>query len=262
MRSQSKKGRLVKWALRGVAALCVTLPAISLATAAGMTVGAGGSICLGSGVWNLGCKDLLIQDGGALAVDRGRLVQRHMENQAAGTLDGGSGSIEVFGDWKNQGNFFAGTGTVSLIDGCGLGTTNIRGESAFCNLVIASSAGKTVYFEAGMTQGVTCAMDFSGESGNLLVIRSSVPGNQAFIALAPAASQNHDHEKVADMAGTAQFIAPGPPESYNSEDAGGNSRWFDRIPPIPTLSQLGFALFAAFILLAGCRVLRRSRPAP
>ncbi|MBW1817533.1 MAG: IPTL-CTERM sorting domain-containing protein [Deltaproteobacteria bacterium] len=250
---------------RWVAVFLVVTAAVALGPsmimAAGLTVGAGSGMSLGTGKLDLGCNDLVIQNGGELALDSATIIQRHVDNQVGGTIDGGQGSMDVYGDWTNHGTFIPGTSKVSLLDGCGLAMAYITGETTFCELLIASAMGKTVYFEAGKTQTISCSMDFTGVEGKLLVLRSSVPGSAGFVNLEEGATQHHDYENVADLVGTGQHIAPGRPSEFNSVDGGGNYRWFLNIP-VPTVSQAGFALLAMLMLFMGWRALRRSsRPA-
>lgn len=196
-----------------------------LLLAQGITVGAGGSIDVGSGSISLGCHDL--QVNGAVQLGSGTLNGlRHLG--IAGSLSGESGTISLSGDWNNAGMFDAGTGAVNINDGCGVSASTVIGTNGFYDWSVATSSGKQLNFSAGEFQYVSNAVVFNGTAGNLLRIRSSVADSPGFFQLSESGSQNVNYVDVRDnhapMPG--QFMAPGFPEEYNSVDSGGNFRWF------------------------------------
>ena len=157
------------------------------AGASGLTIGGSSTVKLGDALLNLGCNDLLIQ--------------------SAGTLQAQASTIRLAGNWDNQGTFDPGTGTVVFEDGCIPNLSSIAGGNTFFKLQIMTSTGKTVDFDAGATQIVLDALKLQGTAGNLLVLRSSNPGQQAFVKLEPGGSQNIDYVDVADNGATGQTLA-------------------------------------------------------
>jgi hypothetical protein len=171
------------------------------AAAAGLSIGADSTVQLGDALLALGCDDLLIKP--------------------TATLQAQASTISLAGNWDNRGTFGAGTGTVLFEDGCVPNLSSIAGSTTFFDLRITTSTGKTVRFEAGVTQKILDGLTLMGAPGNLLVIRSSIPGQQAFLDLAPAASQLIDYVDVADNGATGQDLAPG----AHSIDSGNTTGW-------------------------------------
>ena len=82
-----------------------------------LVIPANGVVNLGGGTTDLACTDLVI--AGALQLGSGRVVNaRNVTIQAGGVLDGGSGIIELGGNWSNAGQFTAGTSSVRFEDLC------------------------------------------------------------------------------------------------------------------------------------------------
>ena len=75
--------------------------------------------------------------------------------------------------------------------------------------------------EAAATQTVLDALKLLGSAGNLLILRSSTPGQQAFLKLQPGGSQTIDYVDVADNGATGQTLAAG----GNSTDSGNTTNW-------------------------------------
>lgn len=225
-------------ALCAVTGLLLSVTAARPAAASGLSVGAGSTVQLDNAVLALGCNDLLIEP--------------------AGTLQAQASTIRLAGNWTNHGTFEAGTGTVLLEDGCGAGAiASVSGSNTFFDLRVTTSTGKTVQLEAGTTQGVLDGLTLMGAPGNLLVIRSSMPGQRAFLDLAPTASQLVDYVDVADNGATGQRLAPGPAAAAHSIDSGNTFGWFFSGGAIPTVSGIGVA--ALFLLLLAALVHRTNR---
>ncbi len=224
--------------------------------AAGITIGSGGSVSVGTGAIHVGCRDLV--NNGTLSLDGG-VVDMTSNVTSTGQLNGGSGLLEFGGDWSNSGAFTAGTSTVSMVDECGDGAISFAGNSDFYNLSMVTTAGKTVVFESGAEQKIANELVYAGSPGYLLTLRSSIPGTPVFTSLAFGGSQFIEWVDVADNVAMEGFqrLAPNYPSASNSVDSGGNSGWFTEMVPIPTLSGLGIALLVALILLGAGSVRRR-----
>ncbi len=69
----------------------------------------------------------------------------------AGVVNGNSATLEVAGDWDNAGTFNAGTSTVALVDGCGLASAVVAGDTTFANLEMMTTTGFLYSFMAGST---------------------------------------------------------------------------------------------------------------
>jgi hypothetical protein len=214
-----------------------------------------------AGVTDLACTDVIV--AGTLLVNSGSLVNvRHVTIQSGGTVDGGSGVIQLGGNWTNQGTFGAGTGTVQFRDLCSLATASIGGSTTFFNASFVSATGKNYAFAVGTTQTIGGLLEIAGTAPTPIPFRSGTPGQVAFIDLLLAGTQQIQHVGVTDVWATGQHLAP----TLTNEGGGGNaSRWFrsssraDELA-VPTLGDL--ATFALAALLAGFAIFdlrRRSR---
>jgi hypothetical protein len=187
-----------------------------------ITVGAGGSLSLAGGAMDLGCTDMTV--AGNLQVGSAPITSVHNVTIQAGTspdgtLDGGSGSITLAGNWSNNGTFIPGTSSVFFVDDSGCATSStLSGNTTFYNLSLVSSLGKAYTFTSGTTQAILNALTIQG-----IQITSGVPGSPGFINLAPGGTQNISHVGVSDNWATGQPLAP----LLTNEGGTGNSRgWF------------------------------------
>ncbi|HKI85765.1 MAG TPA: hypothetical protein VKA53_03370 [Thermoanaerobaculia bacterium] len=206
--------------------------------AAGISIGSGSSMSLGSGTVDLGCGNLAIASGG--------------------TLSGDQGTLRLAGNWSGGSGFSPGTSHVSIVDGCATPETSmVSGNNTFFNLSAQTNDGKTLVFDAGSVQTIQNSVSLSGSNGNLLTIRSTSPGSAADLDLAPGGTQVVDYVDVADNHATGQPLAPGPPIAYHSIDSGNTTGWFITATSIPALGSLGFAILLALLGFLGLRALRR-----
>ncbi len=232
--------------------------------AGGINVGAGNDMSLGNALTTLGCGDLTVS--GTLHLDSAVLNDtNNAVINSGGQLDGDTGTLNMSGDWSNDGTFNADTSKVNMNDGCGVSNATIAGSTTFNELKIATANGRQVAFTAGTTQTVNTALTLTGTAGNLLKLRSTSDGSPAFLKLANGGSQSISYVDVKDNHATGLYLAPGSPASFDSVDSGGNLRWFlnalipPAVPSIPTLS--GFGLLLLTLSLALGLLWRRRRPA-
>jgi hypothetical protein len=230
-------------AVSAAAVALLLLAGVTPAGASGLSIGAGSTMRLGDAVLALGCNNLQIEP--------------------AGTLQAQASTISLAGNWDNRGTFDAGTGTVRFEDGCVPNPSSIGGNNTFFDLRIISSTGKTVRFEAGATQSVLDGLTLMGAPGDLLVIRSSIPGQRAFLDLGPGASQLIDYVNVADNAATGQDLAPGPAPAAHSIDSGNSTGWFlvaaaAAAAAAPAVSGIGLAGAVLLLLAVARTALRRA----
>lgn len=196
-----------------------------VAKAQGVTVEAGAQLSLGNGQMSLGCGDLVV--GGQVSVESGEATGIGTVDIPGGSLDGGSGVVSLSGNWTNSGSFTAGSGQVRVVDGCGFATSNLAGDNNFNDFSVTSTIGKLLAVAAGSSQFFASALTLQGAVGNLLLIRSSVPGQQVFFSLAAGGDQSIFAVDVRDNdASGGQALAPGAPGSYQSVDSGNNENWF------------------------------------
>ena len=212
---------------------------VSLATAlalgvmhaahADLVVPSGGQYATGGGQTDLACTDVVV--AGTLFVAGGSLVNvRHLTIQPGGTIEGGSGVIQLGGNWSNSGTFVAGTSTVRFIESCGLTSVTVDGSTAFFNASFVSTTGKTYTFAVGTTQTIAGMLEILGTAGNPIQFRSSTPGQVANINLLSGGTQSILHVGVTDVWATGQHLAP----NQTNEGGGGNaSNWFGSTPNVP-----------------------------
>lgn len=224
--------------------------------AQGITVGAGGTLWLGSGQISLRCSDLTV--AGQLNMNQGTLNDI-LNVQISGQADGGQGVINLSGNWSNTGVFEPGSATVNMNDGCGVTTATIAGNTTFHNLTISTASGRQIHFTAGSTQTVNGNLTLTGVADNLLKILSTATGSPAFLDLTTGGGQSIDYVDVQDNHATGQHLAPGEPAAFNSVDRSGNLRWFlSNVPTeIPTLSPFGMMAALLALMIAALRWRRR-----
>lgn len=229
-----------------LAALLLSAPAL----AGTFEVGKGSSLDLGTGSLALGCADLNVL-GGLSAGKLGFTQARDLTIGPAGTLNGDSAILELSGDWDNMGSFVAGTSTVRMVDGCGLLSAVVNGDSAFHDLEIVTAAGKQVTFTAGSTQTVAGAFTATGAAGNLLKIRSTVGGSAAFLNVNGGASASY-----VDVADNNALGGSNIPLDSGSLK-GPNSLGWLLTPAVPLLPPLAAALLGVALLSSARRRLQR-----
>ncbi len=222
------------------------------APAAQVAVGSGSSLDLGTGSLDLGCADLTV--GGTLSAGTAGFGQaRDVTIDPSGLLNGNSAVLEVAGDWDNTGTFNAGTSTVQMVDGCGLSSAVITGDTTFANLEMTTASGKFYGFTSGSTQTVTSSLSLLGAAGNLLTLRSTVGGSAAFLDV--QGTGGGDFVDVQDIDATAgNPISLGP----NSVKGPNTPGWL-AAALVPVFGAPGLALLALSLLWSGLRALATRR---
>ncbi len=142
------------------------------------------------------------------------------------------------------------------MDGCGLASAVIAGDTTFANLEMTTTSGKLYRFTAGSTQAVTDSLTLLGAAGNLLTIRSTVNGSEAFLNV--QGSSSADFVDVQDNDATAgNPITLGPTSVKGSNTPG----WLLAAALVPALGALGLALLGLSLLWSGRgSLLARTRP--
>jgi hypothetical protein len=233
---------------RGAFAVLVALLLAAPALAGNLTVGSGSSLDLGTGSLALGCADLDVL-GNFTAGTQGFTQGRDVTITPSGVMNGNAATLELSGDWDNTGSFVPGTSSVRIVDGCGLLSGVVNGNSSFNNFELSSASGKQVSFTAGTTQTVAGAFTVSGATGNLLEIRSTVGGTQAFLNLQGSATAAH--VDVQDNNALAGIDIPMSGDSLKGPSTPG---WL-LSAMVPLLPPLGAALLvAALVVLAHRRL--------
>ena len=195
------------------AAAATLVVLVTVASGANVTIGAGSSLDLGSGLLDLGCADLTVA-GTLSAGTVGFSSARDVTIEPAGVLNANSATLEVAGDWGNTGTFNAGTSSVNFVDGCGVSLATLSGGTSFSTLALTTATGKTYQLEAGSTQTIGVALSLSGTAGNLLTLRSTSPGSAATLDV--QGSGTGDFLDVADLHFTPNPIVFGPNSTVGS----------------------------------------------
>lgn len=240
------------WSIRSALFL---LAAFAVPAFAQVVVPSGAAFSLGGGSIDLGSTSL--QVGGSFAVGSGSVQNLDSVSiLSGGNLDGGSGTLTLFGDWSNAGTFNAGTSTVNFIDD--VAQSNIGGNSTFYNASFVSANGKNYVFAVGTTQSVSGLLTILGTSTQGIQFRSSTAGQVANIDLLAGGSQNIDFVGVSDVHATGQPLAP---TKTNDGGTGNATGWFGaaiagNAVPTPALSWIGLFLLA--LLLATIAATRRN----
>jgi hypothetical protein len=189
---------------------------------ADLVVPVGATTSLGSGIVDLACSDLVV--GGTVRVQSGAVRNvRNVTIQSGGAIDGGSGVIQVGGNWTANGSFVAGTGEVDFRDLCGVGAASISGDTTFFRASFVSTTSKNYIFGVGSTQRILSVLEISGATPSPIQFRSATPGQVASIDLVNSGTQLIQHVGVTDVWSTGQCLAPG----QSNEGGGGNAKnWF------------------------------------
>jgi len=238
--------------LAAAIAILATSPAF-----ADLIVPSGSLTSVGPGVIDLACTDVVVS--GALQVNSGQLRNvRSVTINSGGVIDGGSGLIEVGGNWTNSGTFVAGTGTVNFRDLCAFGSAVVMGNTTFYRVSFVTATAKNYVFGVGTTQTISALLEIAGTASQPIQFRSSIPGQTAFINLLTGGTQQIQHVGVTDVWATGQWLAP----SLTNEGGGGNARRWFGVPngataSIPALDRSGLFALAALLAAIGARFLKR-----
>lgn len=185
-----------------------------------------------------------------------------MENN--GTFSAADAWVQAGSDWINAGSFLAGTSRVVFDDSCDAVEARLEGASTFWQLELTTAAGKIYRLQDSQTQSVSQALRVTGVSGQHLMLRSTVPGVRANLAVNPGASQVIDWVAVADLAAPngSAWLADGPPEAFNAIDAGNNYRWFAQLAQIVRVPATSSGFLFLLSLCLGAWAWRRLSSAP
>ncbi|MGC2235985.1 MAG: Calx-beta domain-containing protein [Pyrinomonadaceae bacterium] len=137
-------------------------------------------------------------------------------NIQQGTYLAGTGTLAVGGNFSNSGTFTHNNGTVSLN---GTGAQTIAGNTTFNILSATASTARTLSFTAASTTTVAANLILTGASGQLLSLRSTIPG-VAWNLVAPAAQTVNFADARDSNAGSGQTV-----RATNSVDTANNVNW-------------------------------------
>jgi len=226
--------RLLKFFHQSLLVIAVSAAGSTVIFAADFQINNGDTFNLGAATLNIGCGNFVIQNSGTFTAD--------------------SGGILLSGDWSNQGDFNSGSSSVVFNDDCGANSiSTITGETEFHNLSAATTLAHELHFEVDQHQSVANSLVLTGAAGQLLKVRSTVPGSPAFLDLDEGGSQTIAYVDVQDnhASSQSQHLAPGTPSSFDSMDSGGNWRWFRSgiAVSVPTLAASGLALLVLLLAL-------------
>lgn len=236
-----------------ILALAFTL--VSSPALANLRIPAGASVQTNGGTIALGGSSVDL--GGTLDVGSGQIVGiASLMAQAGAVLAGGSGLIELSGDWSVLGTFDAGTGAVRFIDALS-STSSIRGSNAFYALSLISAIGKHIVLEPGTIQRISQLLEIQGTAAQPIQIERLLGGAVANVDLAQSGTQVISHVGVSNVYAIGQPLAP----ALSNEGGSGNAiGWFGALPqptlPVPAGSPLSLLILSIFMLL-GARFARR-----
>jgi len=222
------------------------------ASAGNLTIGAGSTLDLGTGVLTLGCADLTVT-GTLTAGSAGLSGARDVSISPSGIVNAGSATLTLAGDWDNAGTFNAGTSTVQMVDGCALFGGVVTGNTNFANLLISTTSAKLVSFATGSTQTVTGLLTLLGASGNLLQIRSTLSGILAFFNVSGSSSASFVNVDDIDAQPGNDISLPA-----NSVAGPNTPGWQLFGVPVPLLGPVALVALALSLLISGQRWLPRS----
>jgi hypothetical protein len=180
---------------------------------------------------DLGCGDLIVN--GTLNLNTGAYT--NVDNvviNSGGIINGNSGAINLSGDWTNNGGTTnPGSSQVTFDTACGTDTINVVGDSSFWNLTVQTTTGRQITFEAGSTTTTLGHLIMNGAGdeenpANLLKIRSSSPGNPAYLVVNGTYAINKVDVQDNHATVPGEWIDFGHPEDFDSIDGPGNFRWF------------------------------------
>jgi hypothetical protein len=198
-----------------------------------LTVGAAATVSLPpSGLLGMGCNALHVQ--GMFDVNAAQVNNSgNISIGTTGTLNGGSGTINLSGNWSNNGSFLPGSGSVVFTDGCATGQIQITGTTVFNNLTLTSNNGRTFVLPVGPSVTVNGTLTLQGTAGQPVQLISA-SSQTAVVNLGPQANVIRN---FATVASNVQIGALGAPQS------------------IPTLSDFSLVILA--LLLAATAFVRR-----
>jgi hypothetical protein len=237
----------------GLAACAIALCLSASASAGKLTVGAGSAVDLGTGSLALGCADLEVA-GTFTAGPLGFSGAGDVAIAPGGILYGSSSTLSLSGDWNGAGIFYAGAGTVEMIDGCGLSSGVIAGDTQFKNLSIGTSSARLVRFTAGSVQTVTGLFSALGTVGNRLQLRSTLDGIAAYLTVTAGNASFVDVQDLDAQSGSTI------PLTGNSLKGPNTPGWVFGVP-VPLLGSVALGVLALALLVSGRRRLVRARPA-
>ncbi len=229
---------------------------VSSPALANLKIPAGASVQTNGGTITLGGSSLDL--GGTLDVGSGQIVGiASLMAQAGSLLAGGSGLIELSGDWSILGTFDAGTGSVRFIDAVS-STSSLRGSNAFHALSLISAIGKHIVLEPGNIQRISQLLEIQGTAAQPIQIERQPGGAVANVDLAQSGSQTISHVGVSNVYAIGQPLAP----ALSNEGGSGNAiGWFGALPqptlPVPAGSPLSLLILSIFMLLAARFARRR-----
>ena len=215
-----------------------------------ITVPTAASFALNGGSLDLAGTGL--QVAGAFALGAGT-VNNASDVAISGSLDGGSGTLSLFGDWSNAGTFTAGTSSVNFIDGASA-QSSVSGNATFANASFVSATGKNYIFTVGSTQSIAGVLTIQGTSAQGVQFKSSAAGQVANINLLPGGSQNIQYVGVSDVHAIGQHLAA---NQTNDGGTGNATGWFGsesngdgNTVATPTLSTIGLLMLALLMAIS------------
>jgi len=154
--------------------------------------------------------------GGTLTIDNAGEREGSLIIQN-GTLNAGSGTINIKGDFRVAGGTFnCGTSTVNFSGDYTI--SSIEGANTFYTFE-CSASGKIISFEAGSSQVINGAFDVDGSIGKEIKLTSISPGTRWSVD--PRGTRSVRYANVSDSNNVASDVIV----ARNSIDSGNNINW-------------------------------------
>jgi len=170
---------------------------------AGITIGAGAGMTL-AGSPTVATVDLTISPAAGVL--------------GAGILNAGAATLNIKGNWSNQGTFTAGASTVNFIGG----NQSINGSTTFYNFTKNVTTAATLTFDHLGTQTIVNSLILNGASLQLLSLRSTSLTVAFKIILQFGGQQSLSYLDVSysDASGGSTLVA-----GATSTNSGSNTNW-------------------------------------
>ncbi len=152
------------------------------------------------------------------------------------------GTLTLSGNLINTNGIFRATTGSVVLDG---GNQTLSGSNTFYNLRKAVTTQKTLTLATGKTQSVSGTLILQGITGSLLLVRSTVAGQQSYLNLEQnSGAQTIDHVNVQDNYATGQILSCFAGNVYGEGcmDFGNNRDWNFGVINLAAKTVLGSAI--------------------
>jgi hypothetical protein len=180
----------------------------------GQTINVSGSYTVNSGTGAVTVTGNTINFNGTTTIS-GATSFNNVTIAASSALTAPSGTLNIAGNFTNNGTFNANSGTV-VLNGS---NQTVTGSNTFNNLTMAVTSPATLTLPSSQTQTINGALILTGTLGNIITLNASTPGTQAFIN--PTGTRTIKYVLVKDNNNSNATVITAT-SSYNNGD---NTNW-------------------------------------